>query len=65
MSVPASAKQTVLTFRSSSKAKTKADVLWALRCVASGFSSNSCQDISTLFQHMFLGNEITEEFKMG
>ena len=57
--------QAVLTFKSFSKAKTKAEVLCTLECVTSAFSNNSSQDIFILFKHMFSDTEIAEDFKMG
>ena len=65
-SIPASRKQVVLISKSFPKAKTKAEVLQALKCVASGFSNNSSQESSTLFKHSVEKSiMIVEKFRMG
>ena len=44
--------------------KTKAEILWALKSIAAGYS-NSCSDTGVLFQTMFLISKIVKSFHLG
>lgn len=43
----------------------KAEILWALKCVKSGFSFNSNEDNGSLFQAMFPDSVIAASYKMS
>ena len=44
--------------------KTKAEILWALKSIAAGYS-NSCSDNGVLFQTMFSNSKIVKSFQLG
>ena len=45
--------------------KTKSEIIWALKCITSGYSNNSCSDMNELFQSMFLNSTIAKSFQLG
>ena len=45
--------------------KQKAEIVWALRSVLSGYSNNSCADISKIFACMFPDSKIAKSFEHG
>ena len=45
--------------------KTRAEILWALNSVSSGYSNNSCSNIYKLFQSIFFDSKIVNSFQMG
>ena len=58
-------RQSTLEFVITNSEKTKAEILWALNCVTSGYSNNSCSDLNSLFQVMFPDSEIAKLFQLG
>ena len=42
-----------------------AEIIWALKCVTSGFSNNSNRDINKTFKAMFPDSNIAKHFQMG
>ena len=50
-------KKAILTFKSSFKANSKAEMLWTLKCLVSVFSNYSSHVISRLLKHMYSDNE--------
>ena len=45
--------------------KTKAEVIWMLKNVISGFSNRSCEGLSNTFTSMFPDSKIVKEFALG
>ena len=45
--------------------KQKTEIVWALKSVLSGYSNNSCADISKIFTCMFPDSKITKSFEFG
>jgi len=45
--------------------KIKAEIIWTLKCVTSGFSDRSCDGLSDIFSAMFPDSEIAKDFKLG
>ena len=45
--------------------KQKAEIVWALQSVLSGYSNNSCADISIIFTCMFPDIKIAKSFELG
>ena len=45
--------------------KQKAEIVWALKSVLSGYSNNSCADISKIFTCMFPDSKIAKSFELG
>ena len=44
--------------------KTKAEVIWALKCIESGYSNNSNNDMNAVFKCLFPDSEIASSFQM-
>ena len=42
----------------------KAEILWALKQVYSGLSDNSCKDVVSLFQSVFLESQIAQKIRL-
>ena len=45
--------------------KLKAEIIWALKSVTSGFSNNSCNESNELFRTMFPDSNIAKQFMLG
>ena len=45
--------------------KLKAEIIWALKSVSSGFSNNSCNESNELFRTMFPDSNIAKQFRLG
>ena len=45
--------------------KQKTEIVWALKSVLSGYSNNSCADISKIFTCMFRDSQIANSFELG
>ena len=45
--------------------KRKAEILWTLKTVSSGYANNSKQDISNLFYAKFPGSKIAKDMRLG
>ena len=45
--------------------KQKTEIVWTLKSVLSGYSNNSCADISKIFTCMFPDSKITKSFEFG
>ena len=59
-------KQLELNFTSNdSPAKRKAEIMWALKCVASDWSASSAEQIYNLFKDMFSDSRIASDFKLS
>ena len=43
----------------------KAETVWVLKSVLSGYSNNSCADISKMFTCMFPDSKIAKSFELG
>ena len=43
----------------------KAEIIWALKSVMSGYSNNSSSDMNATFQTMFLDSNIAKQYQMG
>ena len=43
----------------------KAEIIWALKCVASGYSNNSCRDLQKIFSAMFTDSNIAKSITVG
>ena len=58
---------TQITLKSfvSRDANTKAEIIWVLKCVTSGFSNRSCDELNQVFTAMFPDSEIAKHFKLG
>ena len=48
------AKQSTLDLVVRNSEIAKAEIIWVLRCVACGYSSNSCRDLQKIFSTMFI-----------
>ena len=44
--------------------KTKVEIIWALKCIESGYSDNSNNDMNVVFECMFPDSKITSCFQM-
>ena len=44
---------------------TKAEIMWALKCISSGFSNNVCVNINSMFKTMFPDSHIATGFSMS
>ena len=58
-------KQGTIDLYVSNTQNTKAEIIWALKCVTEGYSNNSCTNINNVFQTMFPDSFIAKSFKMG
>ena len=47
-----------------SSTATKAEIMWALKCLSSGFSNNSCANINSMFKSMFPDSNVVSAFSM-
>ena len=45
--------------------KQKAEIVWAFKSILSGYSNNSCTDISKIFTCMFPDSKIIKSFELG
>ena len=45
--------------------KTKAEVIWMLKIVISGFSNRLCKSLSNTFPSMLSDSKIAKEFALG
>ena len=45
--------------------KTKAEIIWALKCIESGYSDNSNNDMNVVFKCMLPDSKIASSFQMG
>ena len=45
--------------------KRKADIIWTLRTVSSGYSNNSSKDTSNLFYAKFSDSKIVKDMRLG
>ena len=45
--------------------KTKPEIIWALKCIESGYSDNSNNDMNVAFKCMFPDSKIASSFQMG
>ena len=45
--------------------KQKAEIVWTLKLVLSGYSNNICADISKIFTCMFPDSKIAKSFELG
>lgn len=48
-----------------SEATTKAEILWALKCIWSHYSYRSCENIQELWSMMFTDSEIAKQLTLG
>ena len=48
-----------------SSQKQKAEIVWAIKVVCSGYSNNSCFDVSQVFKCMLPDSEIAKSFELG
>ena len=48
-----------------SSISTKAEIMWALKCVSSGFSNNSCANVNSMFRSMFPDGNVSSAFSMA
>ena len=60
-----SSNQTVIDGFVTKTEKTKAEVIWMLKSVISGFSNRSCEGLSNTFTSMFPDSKIAKEFALG
>ena len=44
---------------------TKAEVMWALKCMSSGFSNNSCSNVNSIFKPMFPDSNAASAISMA
>ena len=56
--------QSTLDVLVKSSIATKAEIMWALKCVSSGFSNNSCANINSMFKSMFPDSNVVSAFNM-
>ena len=47
------------------KSKTGKEIIWTLKCVASGYSHNSCRDLQKIFSAMLTDSNITKSITVG
>ena len=45
--------------------KTKAEIIWTLKSITCGYSSNSCSDMIKLFRSMFPDSTIAKSFQLN
>ena len=57
--------QSTLDVLVKSSIATKAEIMWALKCVSSGFSNNSCANINSMFKSMFPDSNVASAFSMA
>ena len=57
--------QSTLDVLVKSSIATKAEIMWALKCVCSGFSNNSCANINSMFKSMFPNSNVASAFSMA
>ena len=57
--------QSTLDVLVKSSITTKAEIMWTLKCVLSGFSNNSCANINIMFKSMFPDSNIASAFSMA
>ena len=57
--------QSTLDVLVKSSIATKAEIMWALKCVSSGFSNNSCANINSMFKSMFPNSNVASAFSMA
>jgi len=57
--------QTILEVVMSNSDKFKAEILWIVKSIMSGYSNNSSQDINLLFRKMFPDSKIASSFQVG
>ena len=43
----------------------KAEIIWVLKFVASGYSNNSCHDLQKIFRAMFTDSNIAKSITVG
>ena len=60
-----SSNQTVIDGFVKNTENTKAEVIWMLKSVISGFSNQSCEGLSNTFASIFLDSKIAKEFVLG
>ena len=56
--------QPTLELVTTNNGKTKAEIIWALKCIESGYSDNSYNDMNIVFKCMFPGSKIASS-QMG
>ena len=60
-----SSKSVVQYFKNSNLSVRDAEIRWAMKCVISHFSYNSCRKLTLLFKTMFTDSQIAKDFKLG
>ena len=59
------AKQSTLDLVVRNSETVKAEIIWALKCVASGYSNNCCHDLQKIFSAMFTDSNIAKSITVG
>ena len=59
------AKQSTLDLVVRNSETAKAEIIWVLKCVASGYSNNSCHDLQKIFSAMFTNSNIAKSITVG
>ena len=57
--------QSTLRLVTTNNNKNKAEIIWALKCIESGYSDNSNNDMNVAFKCMFPDSKIASSFQMG
>ena len=57
--------QSILDDLVKSSIATKDEIMWALKCVSSGFSNDSCASINSMFKSMFPESYVASAFSMA
>ena len=57
--------QSTLDVLVKSSIATKAEIMWVLKCVFSGFTNNSCAVINSMFKSMFPDSNVASAFSMA
>ena len=57
--------QSTLDVLVKSSIATEAEIMWALKCLSSGFSNNSCANINSIFKSMFPDRILASAFSMA